>query len=69
MHIGRLTRNVTKDHVMEIFSVYGKIKNIEMPQDRVHSEFSRLFAYVDYDKPEEAETAVDHMDGGKLFAW
>ena len=66
MHIGRLTRNVTKDHVTEIFSVYGKIKSIEMPMDRVHSEYSRLFAYVDYEKAEEAEAAVDHMDGGEL---
>ena len=64
VHIGRLTRNVTKDHVTEIFSVYGKIKSIEMPMDRVHSEYSRLFAYVDYEKAEEAEAAVDHMDGG-----
>ena len=33
--------------------------------DRVHSEYSRLFAYVDYEKAEEAEAAVDHMDGGE----
>uniref|UniRef100_G1U223 RRM domain-containing protein n=1 Tax=Oryctolagus cuniculus TaxID=9986 RepID=G1U223_RABIT len=31
VHIGRLTRNMTKDHIMEIFSTYGKIKMIDMP--------------------------------------
>ena len=46
--------------------MYGKIKNIEMLPDRIHTEYSRLFAYVDYEKAEDAEAAVDHMDGGLL---
>lgn len=25
IHIGKLTRNVTKDHIQEIFSVYGNV--------------------------------------------
>ena len=57
---------MTKEHVTEIFAVYGKIKNIEMLPDRIHTEYSRLFAYVDYEKPEDAEAAVDHMDGGSI---
>ena len=65
VHVGRLTRNVNKEHIHEIFSVYGTIKNLEMPSDRVHPHVSRGYAYVDYDKPEEAEKAVKHMDGGK----
>lgn len=49
---------------MEIFSNYGSIKNIDMPMDRVHSNFSKLFAYIEYEMPEEAEKAVKYMDGG-----
>lgn len=64
VHIGKLTRNVNKDHIMEIFSNYGSIKNIDMPMDRVHSNFSKLFAYIEYEMPEEAEKAVKYMDGG-----
>ena len=26
IHVGRLTRNVTKEHVQEIFSAFGTIK-------------------------------------------
>ena len=66
IHIGRLTRNVNKDHIQEIFSVYGTIKHLEMPPDRAHSNFSKGFAYVDYEKAEEAEKAVKYMDGGEL---
>ena len=65
VHIGKLTRNVNKDHIMEIFSNYGSIKNIDMPMDRVHSNFCKLFAYIEYETPEEAEKAVKYMDGGK----
>ena len=66
VHIGKLTRNVTKDHIQEIFAVYGTIKHLEMPPDRGHPNFSKGFAYVDFDKADEADNAVKHMDGGKL---
>lgn len=33
--------------------------------DRVHSNFCKLFAYIEYETPEEAEKAVKYMDGGK----
>ena len=65
VHVGHLTRNVNKEHIHEIFSVYGTIKNVELPSDRIHPHTSKGYAYVDYEKPEEAEKAVKHMDGGK----
>ena len=65
VHIGHLTRNVNKDHISEIFSVYGTIKNVELLADRVHPEFSRGFAYVEYENADDAEKAIKHMDGGK----
>jgi len=49
---------------MEIFSVYGVVKNIEIPADRVHPEFTRGFAYVEFENPNDAEKAIKHMDGG-----
>ena len=35
IHIGRLTRNVNKDHLTEIFSTFGKIKDIEFGSERL----------------------------------
>ena len=64
--MGRLTRNVNKDHLMEIFSVYGQIKHVEMMFDRVHPNLSKGFAYVDYETPDDAEKAIKYMNGGKL---
>lgn len=65
VHIGRLTRNVTKDHVFEIFSAYGTVKQVEFPLDRSHP-FGRGYAYVEYETPDEAENAMKHMDGGQI---
>ena len=64
VHLGHLTRNVNRDHVMEIFSTYGTIKHIEMRSDPMHPQYSRGLAYVEYSTPEEAEKAIKHMDGG-----
>lgn len=66
IHVGRLTRNITKDHIHEIFSNYGVIKFIEFPFDRFHPKFGRGFAYVEYVNAEDAENAMKHMDGGQI---
>ncbi|KAF3830162.1 hypothetical protein GH733_001587 [Mirounga leonina] len=66
VHIGRLTRNVTKDHIMEILSTYGKIKMIDMPVERMHPHLAKGYAYVEFENPDEAEKALEHMDGGQI---
>uniref|UniRef100_A0A8C6FX11 RNA-binding protein with serine-rich domain 1 n=1 Tax=Moschus moschiferus TaxID=68415 RepID=A0A8C6FX11_MOSMO len=64
VHIARLTRNVTKDHIREIFSTFGKVRVIDMPVERMHPGLSD--AYVEFETPEEAEKALKHMDGGQI---
>lgn len=54
-----------KDHIQEIFSVYGKIKMIDMPMNRVYPHLSKCYAYIEFETPEEAEKALKHMDGGE----
>ena len=63
IHVGNLTRNVNKDHITEIFSIYGKVRHVEMPVNR-NNLVLRNYAYVEYEGPIEAEKAVKHMDGG-----
>lgn len=64
--VGRLSRNITKEHVHEIFSTYGVIKNVDMPYDAIHSLFNKGFAYVEFEKTDEAEQACKYMDGGQI---
>lgn len=49
---------------MEIFSLYGSVKTVEMPPDRGHSHLHRGFAYIEFNTSDEAENAMKHMDGG-----
>lgn len=63
-----MTRNITKEHIQEIFSDFGTIKEVDVPLDR----FNRLckgFSYIEYSTPEEAENAMKHMDGGKCHIY
>lgn len=65
IHIGHLTRNVTKEHITEIFSAYGQIKMVDFTMDKLHPNQGRGFAYVEFETADEAENAMKHMDGGK----
>lgn len=66
IHIGRLTRNVKKEHVIEIFATFGEVRNVEFPTDRFHPQNGRGFCYVEFVNPDDAETAMKHMDGGQI---
>uniref|UniRef100_A0A915DNS8 RRM domain-containing protein n=1 Tax=Ditylenchus dipsaci TaxID=166011 RepID=A0A915DNS8_9BILA len=65
--VRNLSRNLTKEHLAEIFGIYGSLKNCEMPTDRVHSHLCKGYGYVEYEKLEDAEKAMKHMDGGRLM--
>lgn len=49
--VGNLTRNVTEDHLNEIFSTYGKLKSVELAMDKAVN-LPRGFAHVEYDAHE-----------------
>jgi RNA recognition motif-containing protein len=61
-----LSRNVTKAHLEEIFTLFGVLKSCELPMDRLHSHLPRGYGYVEYDKSEDAEKAMKHMDGAQI---
>lgn len=63
--IQKLTRNVTKDHVLEIFGNYGNITYIDVPNDKSKPWIPNGMAYVEFEKIEEADDAIKKMDGGK----
>lgn len=66
IHINRLTRNVNKNHLLEIFKSYGNIKSVDLPVDRYHPHLSRGSAFVEFERPEDAEKAIKYMDGGQI---
>jgi hypothetical protein len=57
---------VHREHVHEIFSVYGTVSNVDMPVDHRTTGMNRGFAYVEYETGDDAAKAYKHMDGGAL---
>ncbi|CAH8514854.1 unnamed protein product [Schistosoma turkestanicum] len=64
--IEKLTKNITKAHIQEIFSVWGEIHSVDLPPDRIHPEFNRGYGYVEYVDSKSASDAVNFMNGGQI---
>src|SRR5262249_39404188 len=62
LFVDKLTRNVNKDHLLEIFGKYGKLKNVELQWDR-RANLPKGSAYVEYSLRSDAEKAQIFMDG------
>ncbi|ORX49786.1 RNA-binding domain-containing protein [Hesseltinella vesiculosa] len=56
-----LTRNVTPDHVKEIFSAYGKVVDIVFPINRNFNTNTGR-AFVEFETVDEADKAICHMN-------
>lgn len=63
--VGNLTRNITEEHLSEIFSTYGKLKHVELAIDK-QVNLPRGFAHVEYDEHQDAQKAIDFMHEGQI---
>ena len=66
IYIGKLSLNVNKEHLAEIFGTFGEIKEIELPSHRIHPHLHRTYAHIDYVAPAGAEQACKYMEGGQI---
>ncbi|XP_049955368.1 RNA-binding protein with serine-rich domain 1-like [Schistocerca serialis cubense] len=66
LQIGQLSRNVTREHIFEIFEAFGNVKNVEFPMDKLHPGCGTGSAYVEYATLAEAQSAMKHMVGGQI---
>ncbi|EDQ88912.1 uncharacterized protein MONBRDRAFT_8386 [Monosiga brevicollis MX1] len=65
LFVGQLSGNVTEAHLEEVFNCYGSVKQVEMPRGGRAGQ-RRKFAYVSFDTVEEAERAMDFLNGAQL---
>lgn len=49
LHVGHLTRNVTEDHISEIFSTFGPIKSVELSVDKVCGFGAYMYGKIEID--------------------
>ncbi|PLW27182.1 hypothetical protein PCASD_24117 [Puccinia coronata f. sp. avenae] len=65
VEVTKLTKNVSAEHIREIFQAYGSIKEVDLPIVR-HIGSHRGTAIVTYETEKAAQKAVSHMDRGQL---
>ncbi|TGO66216.1 hypothetical protein BOTNAR_0065g00020 [Botryotinia narcissicola] len=63
--IEKLTKNVTEDHLREIFGSFGEIKDLDVPMNR-NFNTNRGTAYILYVSSSSAESAIAHMHEAQL---
>jgi len=65
LFVDKLSRNVNKDHLLEIFGTFGKLKNVDVLFDR-RANIPKGSAYVEFLDRVTAEKAQLYMDGGQI---
>ncbi|KHJ86184.1 hypothetical protein OESDEN_14073 [Oesophagostomum dentatum] len=62
----RSKRDSGKEHLAEIFGMYGPIKSCDLPPERFYTHLHRGYGYVEYENAEDAEKALKYFDGGQI---
>jgi RNA-binding protein with serine-rich domain 1 len=63
--VEKLTKNVTTEHLYEIFENFGRIVDVDLLMNHAHDR-NRGTAYIIYETQDEAEEAFKQMHGASL---
>jgi len=65
LYVGKLAYSTTDDGLREAFAAYGNVISAQVAKDR-ESNQSRGFGFVEMEKDEEAQAAINALDGKEL---
>ncbi len=65
LFVGNLDYSTTEDELKEFFSVAGTVNSATIITDRDTGR-SKGFGFVEMSSPEEAQVAIDQLDGKEL---
>ncbi len=65
LYVGGLPYSVTEAHLEEVFSAHGTVESARVITDRMSGR-SRGFGFVEMSTPEEAEEAMQKLNGTEL---
>ena len=61
IYVGNLSYEVRQEDLLEVFTEYGKVKNIHLPKDRETGRV-RGFAFVEMETDEQEVAAIEALD-------
>src|SRR6516165_8591793 len=62
IYVGNLTWDATADDLLALFQTYGAVARAQVITDRETGR-SRGFGFVEMDNDQEAQTAIDNLNG------
>ncbi len=65
IYVGNLDFNVSEDELRQAFSAYGQVDNVTILKDRDTGQ-PRGFGFVEMSNDEEADKAINGMNGAQL---
>jgi cold-inducible RNA-binding protein len=65
IYVGNLSYSVTQDTLQGLFSQHGEVEEVHVPTDR-HTGRPRGFAFVTMPNDQEAQAAIDALNGVDL---
>jgi len=66
IYVGNLSHEITEDSLREAFEPFGQVESVNIIKDRFSGE-SRGFGFVEMPSKQEAEKAIEEMNGKDLM--
>ena len=66
IYVGNLSHSVTDDDLRQAFEAFGQVESANVIKDRFSGE-SRGFGFVEMPSRNEAQSAIDGLDGKDLM--
>jgi len=65
IYVGNLTYSMTEDSLRELFAPFGEVISTKIIKDRL-TDRSRGFGFVEMENKDEAESAIQKIDGTEV---
>ncbi len=65
IYVGNLSSETTEDELRQAFEAFGQVESVNLIKDRFTGE-SRGFGFVEMPSKDEAQKAIDEMNGTDL---
>ncbi len=65
IYVGNLSRDTTEDDLREAFEAFGQVTSVNIIKDKYSGE-SREFGFVEMPSKDEAQAALDGLNGKEL---